>query len=466
MKSSWLERVAQNCVTAQTLDQKWARAVFLTGMIPTVLLVVALSFLNISSYFVAFAAIILIATNLYMVLSVWQSTEYEFRNVYNLIDAVAQGDYSFRGLTHTGDSALNDVIKILNSLASNIQQQRYKSEENFLLVKKIVDHIDVAIIAFSHDASIQLLNPAATRLLNINANDLFTKVPDRLRIILDIEPGETHVVSFQLGRFRIHKEQFVLDGMVHNIAFVTNLSRILRREERKAWKNLLRVISHEVNNSVAPLSSYSSVLIKQVEAREIDPRLQEELVEGLTVIKNRARSMADFVARYKDISKLPEPVLQAVNIEDIVRRVAQLFPAGKVQFEGYSTIFHADPNLLEQALINVVKNGIEATEAHKVVTEPIGSRVECGAWISWTSKPSGFEIHISDAGGGIQSIENLFTPFFTTKKSGTGIGLIISRQIIESHNGQLALTNRQDSQGCLAVISLPNRVASLSLSVD
>tara|TARA_R110001592_G_scaffold1277_4_gene7517 strand:- start:1433 stop:2800 length:1368 start_codon:yes stop_codon:yes gene_type:complete len=431
-----------------SIERQLTLLTLLANLIPSSLVVFLLFYFEVSAYLIGIVVFLLLFLTLYCVSSVWRQSQYQFRSLHNLLEAIVQGDYSFRGSRRFGDSAFGALISTINDLANTLYKQRLKSEESQLLVKKVVDQIDVAIIAWDQRQTIQLINPAARRLLNFPEDQLGKLLlPPLLDFANELKVGETQVQELQFqevrGRYRLHLERFITDGDTHNLLFLTNLSSILRLEERRAWRNLVRVLSHEINNSLSPLKSFSATLNTQIQKRETDAELKRELTEGMNIIGHRADSLAKFVQRYYEIAKLPEPDRKATDFQQCLAGLSKLFPGNEIRFEGKQVTLAIDQAQIEQVIINLIKNAVEAAAS--------GSLVE----VQWLAHGSALVVRVIDNGSGIQNIENIFTPFYTTKASGSGIGLVLCQQIVEAHDGDLSLANRQDGQGCVATIRLP-----------
>ncbi|MCG8506979.1 MAG: ATP-binding protein, partial [Sphingomonadales bacterium] len=324
--------------------------------------------------------------------------------------------------------------------------------ESQLLVQKVVDQIDVAIIAWDQNGNIRLINPAASRLLSEKpvANtgaEASLKLPEELAFANDMQVGETLVADLTFrsepARYRLHLERFISEGDTHNLLFLTNVSSILRLEERRAWRNLVRVLSHEINNSLAPLKSFSDSLKTQIEKRESDESLKQELLDGMSVIGNRADSLASFVQSYHKIAKLPEPEKREQDFRQLMEGLVKFFPENPIVLQGEPVKLRLDAGQMEQALINLIKNAVEASSQ--------GESIE----VSWRQEGRRLVVVVRDHGEGIQNPENLFTPYYTTKPSGSGIGLVFCQQVIEAHDGYLTIANRDDGPGCEASITLP-----------
>lgn len=443
----------------QTVESNLAWLAFFANVIPSLLLVFALWWYGVSAYLLGSSIFFLTFVTLYTVVTIWKKAEYQFRSLHNLLEALVEGNYSFRGLVRGGNGALAELVDTINALAQTLQKQKLQSEESLLLLKKVVDQIDVAIIAWDRDDAIQLINPAARELLGFQeSSGASLENPVEASKVLApfraMKIGETQVQGLAFGnrrgRFRVHMEEFIAEGNRHRLLFLTDVSNILRREEKKAWLNLIRVLSHEINNSLAPLASLSDSLKRQVAKREQDAELAGELTEGMSIISKRAEALAGFVQSYHRISKLPDPQKTPTDLKQLLDRLARLFPEENIRLAGPALHLRLDTAQIEQALINLLKNAIEANQAEA----DVGGARE-GVAVRWHQDNAKAVIQIMDRGSGVSDPENLFTPFYTTKARGSGIGLVLSQQIIEAHDGHLTLANREDGRGCIVTIEIP-----------
>ncbi len=380
-----------------------------------------------------------------------QKSAYQFRSLSNLLDAMTQGDYSLRGRSDNNHSALGELIDAINGLAQRLSQQRWESVESQQLVRTVIEHIDVAIIALSEQNRIKFLNPAAKQLLQLDRTETDAELLKQLAFVHSFSSGQHQIVELALGhqhgRFNVHVETFREGGMQQKLLFITDVRTLLRREERKAWQSLVRVISHEINNSLTPIASISQTLKRLVNREGSSGPYYSELTEGLTLITERANGLSRFVESYKQLARLPDPQPEATAIQCLVEKVIALFKDPPIVIEADSDVrLFIDPIQFEQVLINLTKNAMEAMTNH----EADGSIT-----INWYITERLFVLTIKDEGTGISNPDNLFVPFYSTKKQGSGIGLVLSRQIIEAHNGRLTVSNRTDAPGCCARIEVP-----------
>lgn len=384
-----------------------------------------------------------------------QKSAYQFRSLSNLLDAMTKGDYAMRIRQEEKDSALNELVTSINGLAQHLSNQRIQSIENQLLLNTVIEHIDVAIVSLDADCAYQTLNPAAENLLLSHNAEQRNIVKQQVLALSSIKPGRSSVMDLhfahQNGRFNIHSEQYRSSGQQHQLIFITDVSHILRKEEEKAWKNLVRVLSHEINNSLTPIASISQTLEKISKKSSNLSEHSDDLQAGLQLIAERSRALRDFVNSYRELNQLPLPDKKPTDLLQMSNKLVQLFGEKKLLVKNKDKlIISGDPIQIEQVLINLIKNGIEACKLLSK-DEPV-ARIE----LRWLKNTKWIDILISDNGNGIKNVDNLFVPFYTTKAKGSGIGLALSRQIIEAHSGKLLLANRTDQSGCVATIRLPN----------
>jgi PAS domain S-box-containing protein len=367
----------------------------------------------------------------------------------NLLAALREGDYSIRARGAHRDDALGDVLMEVNALGETLRQQRLGALEATALLRTVMAEIDVAVFAFDSDERLKLINRAgerllgqpAERILGLNASEL------RLAECLRGEDRRTMQMSFPggTGRWGMRRTAFREQGMPHQLLVMADLSRPLREEELQAWQRLVRVLGHELNNSLAPIKSIAGSL-ETLLLREPRPDdWREDMQRGLTVIGARSAALSRFTQAYARLAKLPQPVFQPVDVAAWIRRVVDLERRLKVRVEqGPDLQIQADGDQLDQLLINVLRNAVDAA------LETGG-----GVTVHWAKNGTHLNVWVEDEGPGLSNTGNLFVPFFTTKPEGSGIGLVLSRQIAEAHGGTLTLQNRREARGCEVRLRLP-----------
>lgn len=369
----------------------------------------------------------------------------------NLLGALREEDFSFRARVGRGDDPLGEALSEVNSLAQTLREQRLGALEATALLRKVMEEIDVAVFAFDAASTLRLLNRAGERLLGAPAERRLGLAAEALGLAAFLGGDAPRIAEASFpgasGRFDVRRGTFRQRGKPMQLLVLADVSRALRDEERLAWQRLIRVIGHELNNSLAPIRSVAGSLEALVlrEPRPVD--WEEDLRRGLSVVAARAEALRRFMDAYAQLARLPAPSRRKVEIGPLVRRVAGLETRVAVAVEeGKPLTLEVDPDQIEHLLINLTRNGAEALAGR-------GG----GVTLSWSlvEKPSpAVEICVDDEGPGLPPSANLFVPFFTTKPGGSGIGLVLCRQIAEGHGGTLGLANRPEG-GCRATLRLP-----------
>jgi len=371
------------------------------------------------------------------------------RTLANLLEALREGDYSIRARAARGDDALGDVMQQVNAMAATLREQRLGALEATTLLRKVMEEIDVAILAFDADRKLKLVNRAGERLLAQPAERIMNGDANSLGVAEFLEGDETQTLQRTFpsgsGRWGIHRTMFREGGLPHQLLVVTDLTRALREEELQAWQRLVRVLGHELNNSLAPIKSIAGSLETLVKRDPLPGDWRDDATRGLSIIVARSEGLSRFLGSYTRLAKLPRPQLSSVDVGAWIRQVATLdqrIPAAITP--GPEMSIQGDRDQLEQLLINLLRNAVDAS-----------LQTAGGVAISWTRAASMLEVSIQDEGPGLSNTANLFVPFFTTKPGGSGIGLVLSRQIAEAHGGSLDLRNKLSGPGCEARLLLP-----------
>ena len=374
---------------------------------------------------------------------------FPLRTLSNLLAALREGDYSIRARGANEGDALGDVLREVNALGETLRQQRLGALEATALLRKVMEEVDVAVFAIAGNGALRLVNRAGERILNqpeerllgVNAAEL------GLAEYLTGETPRIEQIAFpgKSGRWEIHRGNFREAGLAHQLLVITDLSRALRDEERQAWQRLIRVLGHELNNSLAPIKSVAENLGSMLSRKDRDPDWADDMRSGLNIIAARTDGLARFMSAYARLAKLPPPTFQGVDVGVWIRRVTGLESRLQVKLQaGPEVRIQADPDQLDQLLINLLRNAVDAS------LETGG-----GVQVGWNREDGYIDVWVQDNGPGIPNPTNLFVPVFTTKPGGSGIGLVLSRQIAEAHGGTLTLENRETERGCEARLRLP-----------
>lgn len=373
---------------------------------------------------------------------------FPLRTLSNLLAALREGDYSLRG-RGSKDDALGEVMVEVNLMSRMLREQRLTALEATQLLRKVMQEIDVAIFTFDSEDRLRLVNRRGEVLLGQTGKKLLGRTAAELGLD-DLLVGETSQADPRTfasgpGRWQVSRIEFREDGVPHQLLVLSDVSRELRAEELAAWQRLVRVLSHELNNSLAPVKSLAGSMRVLLDRDERPDDWQQDMHEGLETIESRVDALSRFTGAYARLARLPEPTFEPVGVRTCVRHVATLETRMAVSVEeGPDVVVQADVAQLEQALINLVKNGVDASLE-------TGGTVRVG----WDVVDDRLAIWVADDGLGLSSEANLFVPFFTTKQGGSGIGLVLARRVAENHGGELTLLNRRDADGCMARLSLP-----------
>ncbi|MBT8070213.1 MAG: hypothetical protein KJO80_07250 [Gammaproteobacteria bacterium] len=377
---------------------------------------------------------------------------YPLRTLANLVEAIRQQDYALRGVAGSSPSAMFELISEINALSEDLRRSRFARVEADLLLAKVVAELDAAVIAFDDEYTLTMINPSGAALFAARSNDLLGRPAESLGLeeYFDYRTPQVMQRTFpgKQGKFRIQASTYREAGVRQHLLVLTDLSLTLRQEERLAWQRLIRVIGHELNNSLTPIQSLTESLANLLDREPRPADWDSDARAGLKVINERARSLGNFMSSYAQLTRLPPPKRKLVSISNLISGVAALVSKCSIDIEDHPDIeFEADSAQIEQLLINLIKNANEANRA---------AGTDGSVVIRWQRTAAGMALEIVDHGTGLPDSGNLFTPFFTTKSGGSGVGLLLGRQIAEAHGGHIHLYNREDGiPGCIARVILP-----------
>lgn len=396
---------------------------------------------------------ILAAALLMVLAALWaallKSVVNPLRGLTNVVEAYRGGDYTLRSSRESAGDALGDLVHEINSLGNTLHGQRLRAMEATALLDKLIGAIDIAVLAFDGEGQLRLLNPAAADLLGLAQADAIGRSAVDLAVQNFLE-GEAHTrivtaIAGRTGRWQVTHGTFREGGLAQHLLIVADVRQALREEERSAWQRLIRVISHEVNNSLAPIKSLATTLKEMLDELLPAGSTREDALPALQVIADRTESLQRFLAQRSRLARLPAPQRRWFSVKPLLARVAKLEQAYPIDVQAPEDLeVYVDEDQLEQTLINLVKNAIEA-QGERPGTITIAVRDSQDRLIAT----------VADEGPGIANPDNLFVPFFTTKPGGSGIGLALSRQIAEVHGGTLRLENRTDARGAVATLEIP-----------
>lgn len=391
--------------------------------------------------------------------------------ITNLLGALREGDYSIRGLSARAGTSMAGVMREVNDLGTTLQRQRTEAVESTQLLTHVMEEIAIAVFAFDPAEKVLLVNKAGEQLLGKTEEELLGGAASDIGFgeYLSGEPRRLveRMIGNRRGRFEVRRASFYRDGRPHHLLVVADLSQALREEEQAAWQRIVRVLSHEINNSLTPIKSIAHSIKRIIERASqgaaerasqgaasgapaggpaVGDRTQEVL-QGLSLIEERSGALGRFLRAYAQLARLPKPQPKPVQMTPLISRLVGLENRLAVASTGGPdvTVF-ADGDQVEQLLINIIRNAVDAS-----------LETQGGVSVGWHVVGDMFEVTVDDDGKGLPDTSNLFVPFFTTKPNGSGIGLALSRQIAEAHGGTVTLENRVGAPGCRAAFRIPVR---------
>ena len=366
----------------------------------------------------------------------------------NVVSSLREGDYSFRARGASNRDAFGELAAEVNALADLLQKQRVRSLEATALLARILEVMHAPLFAFDREDLLQLVNNAGVKLLGTTHARSFGHTAHELGLedLLAAPDQSIHSFGSRSTRWLLRKAVFRQDGAPHTLLLLADVSLPLQEEEQIAWKRLIRVLGHELSNSLAPIKSIAGSLLARVDNMQGDDATLRDFRRGLGVVESRADSLHRFVQSYRLLAQLPPPQFRHVSLGPLLERVVLLEQRLPVHLEaGPAVTIDADPDQLEQMFINLLANAVDASLANGA--EPVRA--------TWRRDESAVLVSIEDRGLGIANTENLFVPFYTTKPAGSGVGLALAQQIARAHGGEISLLNREDGDGARATIRLP-----------
>ncbi len=381
----------------------------------------------------------------------------------NVVGSLRDEDYSFRARMAVPEDALGELSLEVNALADLLSRHRTGAIEAAALLQRVVEEVDIPIFAFDPDSQLRLVNSAGEKLLQQSSSQLLGRAASDIGLHASLTCENETLLSFPArnARWVVRRSSFRQQGIPHTLVVLSDVSRALREEERSAWQRLIRVIGHELNNSLAPIKSIAGSLSMQLSKVHLDDEPRHDFERGLAIIETRAASLNRFLQAYRQLAQMPPPELQPCSISALVTHVAALEPRVRVHvIPGPEVTLLADHGQLEQMLINLLRNAAEAVLGQSPSGETpkapeVADSGQAHATVTWKLIDKDVVLTIEDNGPGLMNPSNAFVPFYTTKPEGSGIGLVLSRQIVEAHGGTIEVANRRGRRGCEVKITLP-----------
>jgi nitrogen fixation/metabolism regulation signal transduction histidine kinase len=404
---------------------------------------------------------VLIIVQVYAIIKYVDKTN---RDLSSFLESIRFSEFTRSFQIEGMGNSFDELNKAFNDVIKDFQEVRSEKEEHFHYLQSIVQNIDVSIIAYQKDGSVEMVNKAAKKLFQVstlkNIKILEKLSPELVETLLTIAPGQNKLVKVQdeddILQLAIYATEFKVKNKLIILATINNIQNVLEEQETEAWQKLIRVLTHEIMNSITPIASLSSTLdimlkgISQEKDKEMVKLESDTIVEiqqALQTINKRSTGLLHFVNTYRNLTRIPKPNFKISRLKNLFENIKMLlvdeFEKNDINFimsvDPENMEFSADEQLIEQVLINLIKNSIHALENKKDGT------IELKAFYN---KRGRVTIQVSDNGQGILKdvLDKIFIPFFTTKPSGSGIGLSLSRQILRLHNGTISAQSIPDKE--------------------
>jgi two-component system nitrogen regulation sensor histidine kinase NtrY len=381
--------------------------------------------------------------------------------IISFLESIENDDPGQKFKTDSNNQELNRLNEALNKVLKNLHEVRQEKEADFQYIKNIVQHIGIGLITFEKSGKVQILNTAAKKLLKVNSLDNISNLKplseNLVEILLRLRTGGRDLIRMEIGgeivQLAVYAIELTLRGELYKLISIQNIQNELEEKEMEAWQNLVRVLTHEIMNSVTPISSLANTVEDELkiqlnndqEIKSISNEDIEDLHLAVQTIKRRSQGLIRFVQDFRNLTHIPKPKIEEIEVKDLLDDMLILLKKEieangvivTIQVDPKNMTLNADKDLIEQVLINLIKNATQAFD------EQTNKLVEVTAYFDEKSRPI---ISVKDNGNGIEeeALQKIFIPFFTTKKNGSGIGLSLSKQIMRQHQGMLGVKSKLD----------------------
>jgi two-component system, NtrC family, nitrogen regulation sensor histidine kinase NtrY len=424
------------------------RILLLTGTLVLFLLFVLKAEAYVTIFLIGLAALI-------EIYSLFRYVERTGRNLVKFMESIRQSDFVRRFDVSPNDAPFGNLSIIFNEVMDKIQKARSEQEEQFQYLRTVMQHVNIGLVSFRSNGEVEMINTAAKHMLNLarlnKIGDLELNFPALKETILKLKPGDRSLVRIEINGEVLHlslaKAEFKLGNREYALVSLHNIHSELEEKEMEAWQNLIRVLTHEIVNSITPIASLAATVNKLLPENEpgYDAENLNDIRGAMQTIQKRSEGLLHFVDIYRNLTRIPTPQFKIFPVRDFFERIEHLMhnhmENGQIKFivsiYPESLEITADPVLMEQVVINLVLNAVQANENRP------SARIELRAGIDERGRTF---LQVADNGPGIMKevMEKIFIPFFTTKREGSGIGLSLARQIMRLHNGTISAQSEPD----------------------
>ncbi len=410
-----------------------------------------------------FTPVMVVALMVYQVWALIRYVDRTNRELTNFLDSIRYSEFTRTFTMKDAGPSFEALHEAFNDVMDDFQQVRAEKEEHFHYLQTIVQNIDVSILSYQPNGEVEMINPAAKKLFQVstlkNIRQLSTLSQELSDTLLKIQPGENLLVKVQdeddLLQLAIQTTEFKVKDKRLMLTTVKNIQNVLELQETESWQKLIRVLTHEIMNSIAPISSLSSTIEMMIkgylqedkEAPSLDKEAVKEIQQALQTINKRSTGLMNFVETYRSLTKIPQPNFEMIQMKTLVENVVTLMKK-EVEDQGVkltytieseSILLQIDEHMISQVLINLIKNSTQALEG------VANGHISIRGYYNKRGRPT---IQVTDNGRGIlqEVLDKIFIPFFTTKRSGSGIGLSLSRQILRLHGGTITAQSQPEKE--------------------
>jgi nitrogen fixation/metabolism regulation signal transduction histidine kinase len=375
------------------------------------------------------------------------------REFTNLLEALKHEDFTTSSRRKFSERSFRELESSFNEILDKYRGARMDQAAQYQYLQTVIDHINIALVCFNNAGQVFLFNQAAAILFRKahveNLEPLKSTHPTLLQLMISLRAGQREVIKInregELLQLSVHVTEFRIRQEKYKLVSLQNIRQELEEQELDSWQKLIRVLTHEIMNSVTPVSSLSAAINEMLRDEEghrrelgsISSEDLEDMYASLETIEERSRGLLSFVGDYKNLTRLPKPVFEDITVENLLNHLHRLFLKDmerehiqySVQIPAHPLSICADSMMIQQVLINLIKNAMEAVK----------ERQEKSIALTAESRNEKVIIRVRDNGRGIaaEDIEKVFIPFYTTKKKGSGIGLSLSKQIMKLHKGSI-----------------------------
>ncbi len=437
--------MTQNLKLKNSLEQRFSWLI-IASLLPTLLLYIAAG-ISFGFTLLGWFTVGLTLTIIYscIVIALYRLVITPFYSLTSLTEALKMEDYSLRAKSPFEQGIVAKLFNELSSLSQNLQVSKTRYDQQMFLLYGLIEQLESPVLILDQNDQLQHANPAVSHLFSVPWQTLKQKPAQKLG--LEKRDRFWHFDDnnpLNMGhKWQIRQSEFKENNNNYQLLMLNNISQELQKNEQQAWQNIIRILNHEVRNSLTPISALSQNLL---EMPDLSP---EQCQQAIKIIDSRSNNLLAFIDSYSDLAKLPEPTLREFDLTELLQGIASLVQKVSLNLVE-PMIINADEGQLEQVLLNLIKNSKEAQRSTDKTAEEIEVQV--------VKTELQVIIKVIDQGCGIANSDNLFVPFYTTKETGSGIGLALSRQIINNHQGELTLANRTDLtnlSGAVATITMP-----------